>query len=217
MILLLIQNYPSILRKLRLKTGSVFAIAVAVPLLFCNFTGFTGGGYFNNYGSGVNYLCLPPDPIWGKSYRSLNYSLLYGAEYDQSGPFFGLNNPDDVPCAVCRSHSGLTKMMLPARNECYTGWRKPVQWLSSNWCRRSWCFKGLHLYWPITTGATGGWAQWWGCIVICCAGEMWLSCMSSLPGWSIYNMRCLYKIEIAIVKINERIWNLLLCFIFWKP
>ena len=124
MILLLIQNYPSILRKLRLKTGSVFAIAVAVPLLFCNFTGFTGGGYFNNYGSGVNYLCLPPDPIWGKSYRSLNYSLLYGAEYDQSGPFFGLNNPDDVPCAVCRSHSGLTKMMLPARNECYTGWRK---------------------------------------------------------------------------------------------
>ena len=88
------------------------------------FTGFTGGGYYNDLGGAVNYLCLPPDPIWGKSYTSNNWALLYGAEYDTAGPFFGMTDPDDVPCTVCRSRSSKTMMMLPARDQCYNGWHK---------------------------------------------------------------------------------------------
>ena len=93
--------------------------------------GFTGGSYYNKDGGAVNYLCLPPDPIWGKSYSSNNWALLYGAEYDTSGPFFGVANPDDVPCTVCRSLSAKTTMMLPARSECYRGWQKQYSGLLS--------------------------------------------------------------------------------------
>ena len=86
-------------------------------------TGFAGGGHFNNYGSVGNYLCLPPDPIWGKSFPNQGYAYLYGSEYDATGPLLGLTDPDDVPCAVCRSQSSVTTMMLPGRNQCYVGWK----------------------------------------------------------------------------------------------
>ncbi|KAK3084570.1 hypothetical protein FSP39_015632 [Pinctada imbricata] len=85
------------------------------------YDGFAAGGYYSNKGAGVNYLCLPRDPLWGINYTGTIYSTIYGAEYDTS--FFGTNNGDDLPCAVCRSRSGVTSMMLPGRNKCYKHWR----------------------------------------------------------------------------------------------
>ncbi|KAK3084386.1 hypothetical protein FSP39_012683 [Pinctada imbricata] len=88
------------------------------------YEGFGADGYYNSYGTGVNFLCLPRDPIFGSNYTGTSYAQVLGAEYDSDAAFFGTRDGDNLPCAVCRSHSSVTNMMLPGRNKCYQNWRK---------------------------------------------------------------------------------------------
>ncbi|OWF51109.1 hypothetical protein KP79_PYT16626 [Mizuhopecten yessoensis] len=54
-------------------------------------------------------------------------ALMYGAEYnaENTATPFGLNSRnEEVPCAVCRSTSFVSSVMIPARTTCYSGWTK---------------------------------------------------------------------------------------------
>ncbi|XP_048764709.2 short-chain collagen C4-like isoform X2 [Ostrea edulis] len=87
------------------------------------YRGFAGGHPYNETGSGVNFLCLPDDPLWGIHRDDFNsYSgWITGVEYE-GGYFFGSGTRNyDVPCAVCLTPYS-TSIMIPARNVCYDGW-----------------------------------------------------------------------------------------------
>ena len=71
-------------------------------------------------GAAVNYLCLPKQPEWLT--RSANgNAYLFGGEYDSTE--FGLQDGDDIPCAVCRTTAN-SVVMIPARVNCYSGWTR---------------------------------------------------------------------------------------------
>ena len=93
------------------------------------YRGVAGGSWYDHTGGGSNYLCLPLEPIWGAYNEGVEkYSKLYGSEY-QNPTGFGLNNnhnrplhDNNVPCVVCRSQTKTSVVMIPARNQCYSGW-----------------------------------------------------------------------------------------------
>ncbi|XP_060070096.1 short-chain collagen C4-like [Ylistrum balloti] len=93
------------------------------------YSGYAGGSWYAHSGAAADQLCLPPDPEW------LNTTVvpddytgrLYGAEYDSNNDhaFFGSKSHDEeIPCAVCRSTSFVSSVMIPARTSCYSGWTK---------------------------------------------------------------------------------------------
>ena len=97
---------------------------------FCDFspyhTGIMGGEYFNHRGGGANYLCLPPKPKYDR-YRNgvQGGAYIYGTEYQSL--FVGIvsnrNFVDhDAPCVVCFVKSRGSMLMMPARNDCPSGW-----------------------------------------------------------------------------------------------
>ncbi|KAJ8315924.1 hypothetical protein KUTeg_006525 [Tegillarca granosa] len=91
------------------------------------YRGFAGGGSYTDSGSPAEYVCLPEDPVWGDHYDDSvsRVGKMYGAEYESS--FFGKNykaHYDDVPCAVCRSITRSSVLMIPGRNVCYQGWTR---------------------------------------------------------------------------------------------
>ena len=80
-------------------------------------------------GSGVDSVCLPEDPVWGK-YHDIDDSdasyrgYIYGTEvdtHDADGIFPYNVNEQDMPCAVCKTNKSIN-VMIPARNVCYQGW-----------------------------------------------------------------------------------------------
>ena len=92
------------------------------------YRGVVVGSWYDVTGGGSNYLCLPLDPIWGAYNEGAEkVSKIYGSEYQwPSG--FGLNNnynrplhDNNVPCVVCRSQTKASVIMIPARNQCYSG------------------------------------------------------------------------------------------------
>ncbi|XP_021341112.1 short-chain collagen C4-like [Mizuhopecten yessoensis] len=90
------------------------------------YSGYTGGSYYDSTGAASNYVCLPPDPLWGphKNLRSYQPAYMYGTEYEDP-TLFGVNDySEDAPCAVCRTSEHSTSVMIPARTECYAGWEK---------------------------------------------------------------------------------------------
>ncbi|KAK3091964.1 hypothetical protein FSP39_024034 [Pinctada imbricata] len=55
------------------------------------------------------------------------HEKIYGGEYDIGGSTFGnsgLNNGDNIPCAVCQSTKGIQKLMIPGRVTCTRGWTR---------------------------------------------------------------------------------------------
>ncbi|XP_021352223.1 uncharacterized protein LOC110449594 [Mizuhopecten yessoensis] len=92
-------------------------------------SGYAGGSWYDHTGAAVDYLCLPPDPEWLQTTVVPNAytGRIYGAEYESNtGHFlFGPQSRDEeVPCAVCRSTSFVSSVMIPARTTCYSGWTK---------------------------------------------------------------------------------------------
>ncbi len=71
-------------------------------------------------------MCLPNNPKYDKykdGFQSGSY--IYGTEYQISGVFnpFKKNLLDhDAPCAVCYVKSRATQVIIPARNDCPSGW-----------------------------------------------------------------------------------------------
>ncbi|OWF51111.1 uncharacterized protein LOC110449599 [Mizuhopecten yessoensis] len=92
--------------------------------------GYTGGSWYDHSGGAADTVCLPRDPVWGpyKDLPSIDYSSrIYGAEYsspNSATPFGQHSNDEEVPCAVCRSTSFVSSVMIPARTTCYSGWTK---------------------------------------------------------------------------------------------
>ena len=99
------------------------------------YSGYAAGSYYTHTGAAANYLCLVPDPNWGKYTDAVDAGAkIYGAEYEfwnidgqnkdhqRNNHFFGKSVVDDnVPCSVCRS-SRSSVLMMPGRNTCYKGW-----------------------------------------------------------------------------------------------
>ncbi|XP_019642860.1 PREDICTED: uncharacterized protein LOC109484085 isoform X4 [Branchiostoma belcheri] len=95
------------------------------------YSGVAGGEWFDNTGGGTNYQCLPTDPQWGRYQDGVqgNKAYMYGAEYQlNTNVPFGSGSAsaqdDNVPCAVCYVPTRGSKLMIPARNTCYSGWTR---------------------------------------------------------------------------------------------
>ncbi|XP_062591839.1 short-chain collagen C4-like [Saccostrea cucullata] len=85
------------------------------------YSGFAGGSYFGHTGGAAEYVCLSPSPVLVTLHDSVHNATMYGAEYDSNA--FGPDNGDDMPCAVCRSKSTSSVLMIPGTNVCVPGWR----------------------------------------------------------------------------------------------
>ena len=82
-----------------------------------------GGEYYNHQGGGANYLCLPSNPKYDK-YKNGHQGggYMYGTEY-QVNRIFKKNIADhDAACVVCFVESRGSMLMMPARNDCPSGW-----------------------------------------------------------------------------------------------
>ena len=92
-----------------------------------NVLGIIGGEHLNHYGGGSNYLCLPRNPKYDKYQNGHQYAgYIYGTEYRVSqyngNPFDRNLHDHDAPCAVCFVESRASMLMMPARNDCPSGW-----------------------------------------------------------------------------------------------
>ncbi|XP_019632052.1 PREDICTED: uncharacterized protein LOC109475730 [Branchiostoma belcheri] len=93
------------------------------------YSGVAGGSAHDQPGGGTNYQCLPTDPQWGRYQDGVQggKAFMYGAEYQLNTniPFGSTSLHDnDVPCAVCYVPTRGSKLMIPARNTCYSGWTR---------------------------------------------------------------------------------------------
>ncbi|CAH1780219.1 unnamed protein product, partial [Owenia fusiformis] len=103
------------------------------------YSGIMGKSFFDQIGSGGNYLCLPREPEWGKTTAGeQSEALIYGVEYEVnhgSNPFLTDNFPDptkpatwlhdhDAVCVVCRVPERSSHFMLPAMKSCPESWTK---------------------------------------------------------------------------------------------
>ena len=93
------------------------------PKVFYSCLGFVGGSHYTHTGGGGEYICLPNNPKYDK-YGSAAGSYIYGTEYQfiSYSPFTNNLQDYDAPCVVCYVKSRATQLMLPARNDCPTGW-----------------------------------------------------------------------------------------------
>ncbi|PFX17849.1 uncharacterized protein LOC111340298 [Stylophora pistillata] len=85
-----------------------------------------GGNYHGHTGGGSNHICLPEQPLYARyddKWESSS-SAVYGAEYavGEFNPFKKPLNHYNAPCVVCHLESRGSRVMIPARNECPTGW-----------------------------------------------------------------------------------------------
>ena len=77
------------------------------------------------HGGGVNYLCLPHSPKYDKFKDGYQNSVrMYGSEYEVNtvNPFKKNLHDHDAPCVVCYVSSRGSMLMMPARNDCPSGW-----------------------------------------------------------------------------------------------
>ena len=86
-----------------------------------------GGERYTHHGGGVNYLCLPHNPKYDKYTNGHQASgYVYGTEYQVSeyngDPFKRNLHDHDAPCVVCFVKSRGSMLMMPARNDCPSGW-----------------------------------------------------------------------------------------------
>ena len=102
-------------------------IELLIKLILLLPLGIMGGEHYTHPGGGANYLCLPQNPKYDKyknGHQSSGY--VYGAEYevsDHNGDPFKRNLHDhDAPCVVCFVKSRGSMLMMPARNDCPSGW-----------------------------------------------------------------------------------------------
>ena len=88
------------------------------------YSGVIGGGRYDESGSSTKYYCLPEEPLWDSSdLHSAGSGQIYGTEYETNGASHMKHLHDqEAPCVVCKVR-GRTAMMIPARNQCFPGWR----------------------------------------------------------------------------------------------
>ena len=95
------------------------------PSLISNFhLGITAGEFYTHNGGAANYLCLLKTQKYDQYKDGVQYGgLVYGTEYELSFNPFDKNLLDhNAPCAVCYVDSRGSMLMMPARNDCPSGW-----------------------------------------------------------------------------------------------
>ena len=102
-----------------------------MKIIFCLsilILGVIGSDHYNHYGGGGQYLCLPNKPKYDKykdGFQSSSY--IFGTEYEVNAynPFSQQSLHDhDAPCIVCYVKSRASQLMIPARNDCPSGWNE---------------------------------------------------------------------------------------------
>ena len=94
-----------------------------------------GGEHYSHIGGGVNYLCLPHNPKYDKYTDGHQYAgYVYGTEYEVSkysgNPFKRNLHNHEATCVVCFVKSRGAMLMMPARNDCPSGWiDRGVSWV----------------------------------------------------------------------------------------
>ncbi|KAJ8300158.1 hypothetical protein KUTeg_021677 [Tegillarca granosa] len=91
-----------------------------------------GSDNYHHTGAAVNYLCLPQTPIYGNFDSKENSNAhVYGAEIDPwhtnipGTPFeHSKYNTKSIYCAVCRTNGRTSVVMIPGRNQCFSGWKR---------------------------------------------------------------------------------------------
>ena len=93
--------------------------------IYLNLLGLIGGEHYNHQGGGVNYLCLPHNPKYDK-YKDghQNAGYVYGTEYQVNtfNPLKKNVHDYEAVCAVCFAKSRGSMLVMPARNDCPSGW-----------------------------------------------------------------------------------------------
>lgn len=92
------------------------------------YKGRIGGEYYNHYGGGANYVCVPevPDYLNYKPGRQ-NTAFIFGAEYEVNtfNPLSkGHLHDHDAPCVSCYVKTRSSKLMIPATYKCPSGWTR---------------------------------------------------------------------------------------------
>ncbi|XP_065070316.1 short-chain collagen C4-like, partial [Rhopilema esculentum] len=85
----------------------------------------SAGQHFTHTGGISNTLCLHPNPEYASYSDSIDTSQwIYNIEYKVSAfsPFEQPLHHHDAPCAVCLLETRGTKVMIPGRNICPSGW-----------------------------------------------------------------------------------------------
>lgn len=85
-----------------------------------------GGGYYDHPGGDSNFLCMTNSPRYDKFISGLQgITGIYSAEYGTSLPGDKNNTQNhDVPCVVCYARSRGSQMIIPATNNCPSGWTR---------------------------------------------------------------------------------------------
>ena len=88
------------------------------------YEGFAAGTHYRHKGGGSNRLCLPKDPKYSSYYPGVQgHSPLHGSEYELTG---GSPLPNvyehNVPCADCCVSTRSVVYVVPARDDCPSGW-----------------------------------------------------------------------------------------------
>lgn len=100
-------------------------LIILIVYLLC-ISGQMAGPSSREKGSGSNYLCMPHQPFYARAPNRLKLRAhLYGVEYGQVDDIFlrvpgrtSEMNYHGVPCAVCRTLSRPSLIMVPARYVC---------------------------------------------------------------------------------------------------
>ncbi|XP_071098144.1 uncharacterized protein [Haliotis cracherodii] len=90
------------------------------------YKGIAGGTYYSYKAGPANTLCLPENPEYGNYTPGFQADgSIYGTEYETNKQSFSFKNlhDHDVPCAVCRSRTKTSVIMVPAKMSCFPGWR----------------------------------------------------------------------------------------------
>ncbi|PIK38184.1 putative short-chain collagen C4 [Apostichopus japonicus] len=85
------------------------------------YSGIAGGAKHSSTGNGANYMCMPPDPVYDDPVSGVASVRAYivGVEYQiDTFPNLVDRSYHDMPCAVCKSTSRFSKLMIPAKNTC---------------------------------------------------------------------------------------------------
>ena len=91
------------------------------------YSGYMAGGpeRHTGSGSGSNYVCLPPNPVFADFTEFPNYrGLLFPVELETRENFepFASATDHDLTCAVCRAPRRSSHLVVPARNVCPPSW-----------------------------------------------------------------------------------------------
>ena len=171
-----------------------------------------GGEWYNHQGGGVYYLCLPHNPKYDR-YNDGNQAsgYLYGVEYEvgsYSGYPFRRNLHDhEAPCVVCFVKSRGSMLMMPARNDCPTGWTEEY-WVPDDLIFQRPEPKRLRLRWQRPRVCSRDQCQQGWCLTVFRRRALWLTSVPSICSASRADMCCLHQvIKHSPVNLTESVCN----------